>query len=159
LKGETVRDATMIHGYRQYRLAVVLLAGIALLLATLALVDGAHADPRKNLLILNSYSQGYQWTDDETRGAIETLAPLKNDLKLCIEYMGTKYASDEEYFEQLQRTLKQKFRSVRFDLIIAMDNDALAFLVEYRDEMFGRVPVVFCGVNYFSDDDLQGQPL
>lgn len=148
-----------LYGPRQYRLRAMFLAGAAFLVVALSLVADSFADSRKNVLILHSYNQGYKWTDDETRGAVETLGPFQDELKLYIEYMGAKWVSDEQYFEQLQRLLQHKFRNMPFDLIIAMDNDALWFLVRYRDEVFGRVPVVFCGVNFFSDDDLKGQPL
>ena len=153
-------DTTMVlRRHRQNGLCIAFLAGAALLVAILALASSTVADNNKNVLILNSYNQGYKWTDDETRGTVETLAPFKKELKLHIEYMGTKWVSDEEYFEQLQRLLQHKFRNMHFALIISMDSDALGFLVRYRDDMFGRVPVVFCGVNFFSDDDLKGQPL
>jgi two-component system, cell cycle sensor histidine kinase and response regulator CckA len=158
--GEMFLDKIMVpHSHRQNQSCVALLSGVALLVATLSLASSAIADNKKNVLILNSYSQGYKWTDDETRGAIETLAPLKNDLKVYIEYMATKWVSDDQYYEQLHHLMKHKFRNIPFDLLISMDNDALAFLVRYRDDIFGKVPTVFCGVNDFTDDDLKGQPL
>lgn len=73
--------------------------------------------------------------------------------------MGTKWASGDQYFEQLNRMLKFKYQNIRFDVIVLSDNDALNFLVKYRDGIFGRIPTVFCGINYFKDDDLKGQSL
>jgi PAS domain S-box-containing protein len=111
--------------------------------------DGARIGGKKNVLILNSYHQGYKWTDDETQGAIAGLDPVRNDFKVVIEYMGTKWAYAEPYFEQLRRAYKFKFHEIRFDLIIATDDDAFNFLKSHRDELFPDAPVVFCGVNWF----------
>jgi len=122
-------------------------------------VSSAFAEAKKNVLILNSYHQDYKWTNDETRGVVEALAPVNEKIKIYIEYMGTKWVSGDQYFEELNRMLKFKYQNIRFDVIVLSDNDALNFLVKYRDGMFGRVPTVFCGINYFQDNDLREQPL
>ncbi|MEQ8162989.1 MAG: ABC transporter substrate binding protein [Smithellaceae bacterium] len=127
--------------------------------ASSSFVTSAFAEAKKNILILNSYHQDYKWTNDETRGVVEALAPVNDKIKIYIEYMGTKWVSGDQYFEELNRMLKFKYQNIRFDVIVLSDNDALNFLVKYRDGIFDRVPTVFCGINYFQDDDLKGQPL
>ncbi len=139
--------------------ALLLISVVTLATATPFFVTSAYAEEKKNVLILNSYHQDYKWTNDETRGVVEALAPVNDKIKIYIEYMGTKWVSDDQYFEQLNRMLKFKYQNIRFDVIVLSDNDALNFLVKYRDGIFGRVPTVFCGINYFKDDDLKGQPL
>jgi PAS domain S-box-containing protein len=115
---------------------------------------GVRIEAKKNVLILNSYHQGYKWTDDETQGAIAGLDPVRNGYKVVIEYMGTKWAYAEPYFEQLRSTYKYKFHGIRFDLIVATDDDAFNFLKRNRDELFPNTPVVFCGVNWFKPDSV-----
>ena len=44
-------------------------------------------------------------------------------------------------------------------MIVATNDDALNFLLQYRDGLFGRVPTVFCGVNNFHPEQLQGADL
>lgn len=151
---------TMVrHHHRRDRSSAVFLSSVVLIVATLSLIPSASAADQKNVLILNSYHQGYKWTDDETQGALAALAPIKDELRIFIEYMGTRWVRDDQYFEQLHHMMKRKFRDVGFDAIILADNDALSFSVKYRDDIFGRVPAVFCGANYFSDHDLEGQLL
>jgi two-component system cell cycle sensor histidine kinase/response regulator CckA len=148
------------YNSRSNRFLFIFLSITVLIGATLSLASYAFAeDNKKNVLILNSYHQGYKWTNDETQGALTALDPMKDSLKIYIEYMGTKWVSGDQYFEQLHRLMKYKYQSVRFDVIILSDNDALNFMIKYRDDMFGKVPTVFCGINYFTDDDLKGQPL
>jgi len=119
----------------------------------------ALAGPKKNVLILNSYHQGFKWTDDITRGIISALEPASGTTRIYIDYLDTKWVKDEKYFQQLRQILKHKYSGTHFDLIVASDNDAFDFLRDYRDEVFGRIPVVFCGVNYFQAADLAGKHL
>jgi PAS domain S-box-containing protein len=150
----------MKHDGDKQRLFLLLFLSIVVsAAATLSFVSGVFAEEKKNVLILNSYHQGYKWTNDETRGVVEALAPVNEKIKIYIEYMGTKWVSNDQYFEQLNRMLQFKYRNIRFDVIVLSDDDALNFMVKYRDGIFGRVPTVFCGINYFTDDDLKGQTL
>ena len=113
-----------------------------------------QTDGKRNVLILNSYHQGYKWTDDETQGAIAALDPARNNLKIFVEYMGAKWNSGQPYFEQLRTTYKYKYQGIRFQAIIATDDDAFNFLMRNRDDLFPDTPVVFCGVNWFKPESV-----
>lgn len=134
---------------------------LLIILAALILVRAtpAWAAPQKNVLILNSYHHGFKWSDEQTQGVIDALSPLKAEIKLYIEFMGTKWAFDPKYLDQLQATYQMKFSATSFDLIVATDDDALRFLLQRRDRLFGVIPVVFCGVNWFSPDLIEGKSL
>jgi PAS domain S-box-containing protein len=135
------------------------LFSFVILVSALCLTQSADAAPKKNILILNSYHQGYKWTDDETQGAISGLGEWKDRVNVYIEYMGAKWVVDDQYFKELSEIYKRKFSNVKFDVIVAADNDAFNFLRQYRDEIFGKIPAVFCGVNWFHAEDLRGQSL
>ena len=60
------------------------------------------------------------------------------------------------HFNNLRQLFAHKYRSVRFDAIVTTDNDAFDFIRSYRDALFPGVPVVFCGVNWFRAEQLQG---
>jgi len=141
---------------RQSRLLTCLVILAALVLG---LSSGVSAADRKNVLILNSYHQGFKWTDDITTGIISTLKSGNVDTRIYIEYLNTKWANDALYLRELSRLLKIRYSKTRFALLVCSDTDAFVFLREYRDQVFGRVPVVFCGVNYVTDDDLRGTSL
>ncbi len=115
-----------------------------------------HASEKKNVLILNSYHQGYKWTDDEVRGIVNGLFPEQDNIKTYIEYMGTKWNFSSEYLKELCILYKKKFNQVNFDVIVSTDDDAFNFLKKYRDSVFGRVPVVFCGLNWVTPGKLSG---
>jgi len=139
------------------------LPGALFLFASVLSIFIASADARsagkKNVLILNSYHEGFKWTDDITRGVVSALEPVSGETRIFIEYLNTKWVKDDLYFRQVRQILKHTYARTRFDLIISSDNDAFDFLREYRDEVFGRVPVVFSGVNYFKKSDLAGTAL
>jgi signal transduction histidine kinase/CheY-like chemotaxis protein/ABC-type uncharacterized transport system substrate-binding protein len=118
-----------------------------------------RAEDRKNVLLLNSYHHGFAWTDDITRGIITALKPVRGETRIYIEYMNTKWVKHDRYFEEFSRLLRMKYSNTRFDLILCSDTDAFDFLVVRRDELFGRVPTVFCGVNNFRPEDLRGRRL
>lgn len=74
--------------------------------------------------------------------------------------MGTKWVpKTKPYLESLRAIYRQKFSSIPMSVIIATDDDAFNFLLTYRDEIFGKVPVVFCGVNWFKKEYIKGKSL
>jgi signal transduction histidine kinase len=121
----------------------------------LALEEG----PRKRVLVLHSYYQGYKWTDDENRGIESVLKPVIGTNNLYIEYMDTKKIFGDLYSQRLYEVYKLKYKNFRFDAIIVTDNNAFEFMRRYRNDLFPGTPLVFCGVNYFDKDWLKGQKL
>ena len=115
--------------------------------------EGMAAGPQR-VLLLNSYHQGYLWTDEITRGVEETLAGA--DVELHIEYMDTKRQFDVAYQELLRQVLRHKHRKHRYAIIIASDNNAFDFMKSWGRSVFDATPVVFCGVNYLQKADVAG---
>jgi len=62
-----------------------------------------------------------------------------------------------QYFLKLKELIKEGYRGVRFDAVLASDNDALEFMRKYRDELFPGVPFVFTGINNFDERILDGR--
>ena len=138
----------------------ILLAVLAMLLTTMAcLPPEAAAQTRKRLLVLNSYSPGYKWTDDIIKGIASVTRHSKVDISIHHEFMDTKTVSDPQYLRLLYQTYRYKYQNAKFDAIIASDDDAFNFLLRHRDEIFPDTPVVFCGVNDFAPSRLAGVKL
>lgn len=106
---------------------------------------------KKTVLYLNSYHNGYHWSDGLLEGIRTVLnqGPYKVDLQ--IEYMDAKKYNYDIISNNLYALYKEKFKNEAFDIIILSDNDALNFVNRYRDDLFKNVPVVFCGVNDLKD--------
>jgi len=103
---------------------------------------------------VNSYHKGYAWTDEITQG-VET-ALNKNNTELHIEYMDTKRQFDSVYLKLLTNLLEFKHKKHKYEVIITSDNNAFNFIKTNRNNIFNKVPIVFCGVNYLQANDLIG---
>lgn len=107
------------------------------------------------VLVLNSYHHGLGWSDGIVRGLQSAL----NDVELIVEYMDAKRHPEDVVEGLLHDLYRAKYREARFPAIVATDDDAFRFLLRYRDELFPGAPVVFCGVNDFRPELLEGRPL
>lgn len=125
-----------------------------LLSLVLCLMPGrvSAEQPKKHVLYLNSYHQGYQWSDSILEGVRSVLDQSEYKIDLQIEYMDAKKYNYEDVTGMLFRLYQEKFAGEKFDAIIVSDNDALVFASQYRDELFPGVPLVFCGVNDFKPE-------
>lgn len=113
----------------------------------------------KQVLVLNSYHQGYRWTDNIVSGIMSVLGSSTTHAALTIEDMDTKRISRPEYLERLYEVYKYKFQNRKFDVVICTDDTAFNFVSTYRQELFPGTPVVFCGINYLDEAMLAGKEL
>ena len=105
---------------------------------------------RYNILVLHSYHKGYKWSDDISK-AIEDNFENNPSINITTLYMDAKRIENDSYYGKLLELYKEEFRYTTFDVIIAVDNNALEFLTKYRDKIFQNSYIVFCGINNFSE--------
>ncbi len=115
------------------------------------------ANKNKKVLLIHSYHQGYNWSDEITRGILTGFSEEKTT-SLFIEYMDTKRSIGQNYIEQLDRIYKTKYASIRFDLILCSDNNALDFIIDHYDEAPYTAPVIYCGVSNYNEYQLDSLP-
>ncbi len=111
----------------------------------------------RKVLVLNSYHRGFSWSDHILESIEAEFEKYDSDVVLVVEYMDVKHNDPEDIYSILYELYKLKFADVEFEAIISSDNDALEFLLQYRDELFQDVPIVFCGVNTFEELMIAGQ--
>jgi signal transduction histidine kinase len=146
-----------MHQVRQlHTILRALLLALSLLSAILLPPSPSAAAVGKRVLVLNSYSPGYKWTEEIIAGISEAMREGDRIVRIHQEFMDTKRIAGPEYFRLLYELYRYKFRQTRFDVIITSDNDAFDFMVQYRDRLFPGTPVVFCGVNNFDPSQLRG---
>jgi C4-dicarboxylate-specific signal transduction histidine kinase/ABC-type uncharacterized transport system substrate-binding protein len=112
---------------------------------------------RKGVLIFHSYHSGLEWTDNINQGIHRAFIPTKDSVELFFEYLDRKRNLGEDYYAQLEELYKNKIRNIQYDVIVACDNDALNFVIKHRNDHFRDIPIVFCGINNFNEQMLQGQ--
>lgn len=131
---------------------------MAALILTLGVVAWA-AHGETHVLILNSYQKGYGWTDDTVAGLEGVFREHIPGAMLSVEYMDTKRVSPTPaYFDMLAELYIAKYTARRPDVVVVSDNNALTFIMAYHEKVFADVPVVFCGVNNFTDAMIANDP-
>ncbi|MBF0377773.1 MAG: PAS domain S-box protein [Desulfamplus sp.] len=112
----------------------------------------------RNILILHSYHQGYEWTDDVHKGIMENIVNIEN-FTIFTEYLDAQRNRSDEYLNIMEKVYIEKYKTkgknITFELIIVSDDHALQFL-RARKELFKGVPIVFCGINNFAPANFDG---
>ena len=101
---------------------------------------------RANILYLNTYHDGYSWSDGILEGLRQGLETHPG-VELQVEYMDLKRYPRAHTMPLLVDLYMRKFSAKKFDLVVVSDNIALEFMEQYRDILFPGLPVVFCGIN------------
>jgi ABC-type uncharacterized transport system substrate-binding protein len=121
----------------------------------------------KKILFIDSYHEGYVWSDGITEGVKRVLLSQAvlytpkdqrdkpSGIKLKILRMDTKRKSAEESKQLAAVRAKAEIESFKPDVVIACDDNAAKYLIEpfYKD---ADLPFVFCGVNW--DASVYGFP-
>lgn len=115
---------------------------IALLVSTQA---GAGDLNGKKVLFIDSYHEGYPWSDGITTGVRTTLEGTGVELEVV--RMDTKRNKDEPFKQTAAQKVKSQIDTFKPDVVIAADDNASKYLIQpyYKD---ANLPFVFCGVNW-----------
>jgi len=116
----------------------------------------SHGSQTKNILVLHSYHQSHAWTDNIMRGIQTVIDSDTSNFSLYIEYMDTKRHPPKESFKRLSHLYELRYQDISFDVIIVSDNHALDFLLAQRSKLFPHAPIVFCGINGYTDSLIAG---
>ncbi len=131
---------------------------ISLLLVSFSLAHGsAHAADVHDVLILNSYHAGFKGTDDMVAGIKKVFEKSGMTINTKIEYLDSKHFSGPAHDKLVLDTLRAKYQKHNYELLLVADDYAFNFVERYRDELFGKIPVVFAGTNYFNGARLLGK--
>jgi ABC-type uncharacterized transport system substrate-binding protein len=107
----------------------------------------------KKILWVDSYHQGYEWSDGVENGIREVLNNKGIDLRVF--HMDTKRNDSEEFGRKAGLKAKAVVEEIKPDVVIATDDNAQKHLVEpYLKD--SELPVVFSGVNW--DASMYGYP-
>jgi len=122
-------------------------------------IPGLGAVPAQDfrpVLVLNSYHNGYTWSDNEMVGIEETLRNADPRIQPLVEYLDCKHFPKMEHFDRIRDLFQQKYRAKDFPLVIAADNPALEFALKFRPQLFPRAVIVFCGINGYVPTMIEG---
>lgn len=103
------------------------------------------SDEQGRILFISSYS--YAW--DLVQYQIEGIKNgVNGQAEVDYEFMDTKRVDDETSMQQFYEGLSYRMSQVEpYDVVILGDDAALLFAMEYREELFDGIPLVFEGIN------------
>ena len=105
-------------------------------------------EKNKNVLFISSYNQNFVTVPEQIKG-IQSVFKA-NKINLDIEYMDTKRFDTKENKDNFYQYLKYKLENLEpYDAIIVGDDSALQFAMDYKDDIFKNLPIVFMGINDF----------
>ena len=118
---------------------------------TLALVASLTSSPAaaqgftgKKVLFVNSYHEGYAWSDGEESGAAKVLKASGVEMRAV--RMDAKRQPSDKAIKEAGLKVKAVIESYRPDVVITADDIATQVMVHgYKD---ASLPWVFCGVNW-----------
>jgi ABC-type uncharacterized transport system substrate-binding protein len=125
---------------------------IARLAVLLLPLSAAAAPEGKTVLFVNSYHQGYAWSDGEEAGTRQVLAGA--GVKLDFYRMDTKRHGDDKWMKDQIQKVKAYIEQHRPDVVIVSDDSAAKAMVQNFKNV--SLPWVFCGVNW--DASVYGLP-
>ena len=124
-------------------IGAIIFAGLVLLLC-FPLTSQA-LEQNKRVLFISSYSESFPSVPQQIKG-IE--AALDDDVTLEIEYMDTKRLDTAENKQRFYENLAYKLKNLPpYDAVLVGDDNALQFMMDYHEELFPQIPVVFFGIN------------
>jgi ABC-type uncharacterized transport system substrate-binding protein len=128
-----------------FRVAVALLALLTLPTLTTSGVAAPARHVGKRVLHIDSYHQGYEWSDDIRQGIDSVLTDTGVTWKSVS--MDSKRRGDEPQKQAAAAAVRAEIDRYRPDLIIASDDNASKYVIApwFKD---AKIPVVFCGVNW-----------
>lgn len=126
---------------------------ILCLLPTLLQAAPGQKQEMRHVLILHSYYGGYSWVEEVNQGLFKVLlARDQKDLQLHIEYMDTQRLNPDKDFQDFRTLLEKKYTGISFDIVIAVDDQAIDFTRAHHQSLFPRAGLVACG-------KIGGQPI
>ncbi len=112
--------------------------------------DAAESSGR--VLFISSYSYAWDTVQIQINGI---RGGLGSDVVLDYEFMDTKRVNDDEAMRLFYEGLAYRMGKVEpYDVVILGDDAALVFALEYKDDIFDGIPLVFEGVN---DEELAAE--
>ena len=117
---------------------------LPLILAAMVALAPGLAGAAGKVLFVNSYHQGYAWSDGEEAGAQRALTG--SGVTLEFYRMDTKRNPDAKWFEDQSKKVKAKIDAEKPDVVIVADDNAARVMAKHYKNNGQKW--VYCGVNW-----------
>ncbi len=115
---------------------------------------GGQVLPKKEVLYINSYHRGHDWSDEVENGIRETLMSAGEPIELSVVYLDAMRFEATSVREKVADILNIKNVAESADLIITSDTEALDFALSNQGHLFPKQPILFTAVSDVSEYQL-----
>jgi PAS domain S-box-containing protein len=139
--------------------SMVCFLGLAILLFSLAALAKATAGP-KRILVLYWYNKDFSSNvifDRSFQASLKS-APA-GSIEYYTEYVESDRFPGENQYEALRDYLRQKYANRPIDVVVAVSDVPLEFLLKYRDNLFTQTPIVFAAIKRPATNETSGPGL
>ncbi|RXJ67894.1 ATP-binding protein [Halarcobacter ebronensis] len=106
-----------------------------------------------NILIINSYHRGFEWSDKIINGMEKVFYGTK--INANVLYMDSKRIASPKYYKELKELYLVQLEKSKYDLVVAIDKFAYEFVLQNYKELFTTEPVYFIGIEQYSKQEVQ----
>ncbi|RXJ87656.1 ABC transporter substrate binding protein [Arcobacter sp. CECT 8985] len=108
-----------------------------------------YANDKKNVLIINSYHKGFEWSDRVIRGMEDIFYNTNIDSNIL--YMDSKRIASQQYYKKLKELYLLQLSKHKYDLVVVIDPFAYEFVLKYYKDLCTKgQPIYFIGLEQFS---------
>ncbi len=130
---------------KKIRVIFVLYMLLFLCLRTEKNLYAGEKENQGRVLFISSYSYAWETVRIQIDGIVSEIG---ENVVIDYEFMDTKRVDSKENTRLFFEALKYKMENVElYDVIILGDDAALEFAIEFREELFKDIPLIFEGVN------------
>ena len=132
--------------WRALLLSLLILVGAGVMGTTSIQAEAQGTNSKnKRVLFISAYSYGWDTVQTQIEGI---QAGVEENTTVDYEFMDTKRFTSEEALNMFHDMLKYHLENTDpYDVVIVGDDAALRFAIDYREELFENIPIVFEGVN------------
>ncbi|MGB5919566.1 ABC transporter substrate binding protein [Arcobacter sp.] len=121
------------------------------IILTILLIANVQFLFASNVLVINSYHKGYEWSDNIIKG-MEHILYSNTDINVNILYMDSKRIYSKEYYDNLKNLYKVQLKNRKYDLVIAVDRFAYDFILDNYSQFFKDEPILAVGIESYSKE-------
>jgi PAS domain S-box-containing protein len=144
-----MRITTTGGDFRSQRLGLTKLLVLANILFFCPKVAAANPDNTRMVVVLypdnSDGSPGNALVDQGIRSTFATGSPDR--IEIYNEYLDVSRSPDGDHQQFQAEFLQRKYSGRKVDLVIAGLSSGLDFALKFRNQVFPRVPIVFCAVD------------
>ena len=131
--------------WKAWLLALALLICVGVMGTASIQAEAQGTNQSKRVLFISSYSYGWDIVQTQIEGI---KAGVDENTTIDYEFMDTKRFREDEWLDMFHDMVKYHLEHTEpYDVVIVGDDGALQFAVNYREELFPEIPIVFEGVN------------